>query len=1598
MDETETDVDILLECLKCQTTDFQAVKRNLQALASVFNSDGDSKEYFRRVGGLHLVRKLLSADDLPDYVLQAAVFCLACAVENDVFCQNTLTKREMFEYLHKVLSENTGDRKWLQAAVFLIINLVASNSVGQKLAKECGVLADLLSIFRQCADRRHHSTGLGQEDVDLCLSVVTALSMCVNNPQNEVNQRLCCTILPLCFQVVVENEWRHLSGSLLAFTGLTIAGNTFNQKRMKTCGGLDTLLQLMSRCGKEMNSDLPLPSLVPGVISVINACISDHQENAEHFVAEGGVETLMTWLSCPQHLSPHHLLQLMLTLGQALEYADRRLAPLTHHYQNLLVQLLTDAEDEELVRAIKYVLTTWQHLDQREETGDKEPTHAGRQQETMTTVQRIDRLAHHLNTLEEDRYANSATDQVKGSSVDDSEVNVVDLCEEDTLDGPSDGGGQYERTRVDQSGVQQYQCDGGARVHPPGQHLGALTAEIIEEDQTVSWGRQQTAPPLHPVSANSTHQFMSQDCTGGAARCQVMIQPSTHHIHSSRSAARHPVYAPLPANTALHPTCSYLDGSAPRHQLPAPLSSEGLPQESAVPLPLSAQSVARSGEEEGGDQCAWLAEDRRLQVLSCPHLVTSLPPAVPQASGVPVSLSQLSVPQNLSHQSLTPGEAVSLSPAVYTAPACTAYPGAYSRPVLSDPPSAMSAVQPPGVVTCLLPFPVHHPQATSGGVDSAQCGVTPSLTCSAPVSLSSQVQPSTGLTHSAPPLFTQGQSMHQLPDASHPPAAPFTWTQPRTHQMRYPFPHPHSGLHVMVEQMPQSFPQGTWLPAPAPPSWAPVGAENRGPLTACSGSMPTTLLCRAEQPPAPSTVPSVLAAGSTGPHMSWSWPLVQAEGGTGPVALGMAPQYCYGGETTSRHPPAFPHNLALPVSSQQQAVLPSFRSLQSEPAVPSSFRPLQGKAGGLVSAETPLNQQQDRGVTGLHSSQRSAGNGPGDRDTTTGGEKRPITGNTENHCSPREGTVTAGGAGTAGGGCQPDAHLSPPQITDASPPLITDTCEMTPVRSTGQTTGICHSMPAPVSAHSLVTSNSLNVPVHNHEKRSPCDFGENVSVNICVGKTVTEVCQDKELASETNQSRERSDEVLSTASFPSHCAPALVLSTHTSDQTPAAVTENPLMQNQQDGVFRVPFPKPSLAGIRKGLRSDLASGRPSHYAGDMEKSPSLSVHSVGRKGLRRAPNKTPVLQQTGPRAVATKNTMMRGDASVSGPMGQNGISGRGDLVCSTPLSEGSALKQSTNAHHTVLSDQTVETHRGGQRQSSSANPSDWLRSTMRDTAYVAPQSPAASEFDCQLLKTAADPWHHVPQECQTSQEAASAGQLPQDQGGSDAEDIMPETLAGATNTSAMLSPQLSEDSSVCEVVSDSEVSDGEGGEYHVLHSLPLESFSHTGSDSLSETSSCLSEVYNVTNEGVLPQRTSVLSGSSFRKVCPGCSSQVKLTSRTFNVAIETCGSTCPAHRSIRQLERDYIRKQAWGRQPPRKMDHIRGKGHHWFKAQQSAHHDGSRFLSMCEERRLRRAVAKFGHNWTAILRNGHFSAGRTVEELKEHWKMHNKTRKSAICC
>ena len=64
----------------------------------------------------------------------------------------------------------------------------------------------------------------------------------------------------------------------------------FNQSRVKKCGGLDTLLQLLRRYERESRDDFAHLQTAVALVNVINACITD---NGRH---RGGMRNTVKWV------------------------------------------------------------------------------------------------------------------------------------------------------------------------------------------------------------------------------------------------------------------------------------------------------------------------------------------------------------------------------------------------------------------------------------------------------------------------------------------------------------------------------------------------------------------------------------------------------------------------------------------------------------------------------------------------------------------------------------------------------------------------------------------------------------------------------------------------------------------------------------------------------------------------------------------------------------------------------------------------------------------------------------------------------------------------------------------------------------------------------------------------------------------------------------------------------------------------------------------------------------------------------------------------------------------------------------------------------
>ncbi|XP_063411356.1 putative leucine-rich repeat-containing protein DDB_G0290503 [Mytilus trossulus] len=431
--EVKTDVRLLLECLKCQVDNPSAMKQAFRTLANIFNNIGtdEIKDYFRDLGGLDFITTFNKTVTNVE-VKEAAIFCLGCAVENNIYSQKELTTIAQFMNLHKTLSDEKSTMRLKHASSYLLLTLVSNNGLGQSLAKKSLCLSDLLSLLRTSLPSVGKTDcwfdDAGTTGLELWSSVAAALCMCVNNPQNEENQRVCGFVLPYVFTVIQQHD-SDVIRPLLSFIRFTVANNDTNQKQVKRCGGLNVLSDKLNQCiGK------PIDRLSIQFINTIDACITDNVENAEEI---GRLETVksMVKLLDTDKISQDEKLQIVVTLVHAVEMSDQnKIHILEESGLFALMKSLNDIEsgDEELFKAIKYLLqlcTKKTEEEPQNETAEMldilKKTEAMHKNSGLLLLHKINELSDRLQSFEEEsaREFEQVTSPVSCSS----EYHVNDL-------------------------------------------------------------------------------------------------------------------------------------------------------------------------------------------------------------------------------------------------------------------------------------------------------------------------------------------------------------------------------------------------------------------------------------------------------------------------------------------------------------------------------------------------------------------------------------------------------------------------------------------------------------------------------------------------------------------------------------------------------------------------------------------------------------------------------------------------------------------------------------------------------------------------------------------------------------------------------------------------------------------------------------------------------------------------------------------------------------------------------------------------------------------------------------------------------------------
>ncbi|XP_044275726.1 telomere repeats-binding bouquet formation protein 1 isoform X5 [Varanus komodoensis] len=242
MFEMKTDLNLLLECLKYQMDRPSSQKEALVAIYSVCQQNSFASDYFQEIGGLMFVYNLAKSS-VNSMVKEGALFTLGGLAENNVFCQQMLCTCGLFEDLHIFLTDTDSSVNLKRMSVYILLVLVSNNKSGQIYVREYGCLDVLLQLFRTIPSTSKVDL-LDQNDnqYHLWSSVCSALCACVNNPQNEDNQKTCSLVFPhakVLLQSCIKPE---IVRPICSFIGLTVANNSekslkLNEKSLKLNDG-----------------------------------------------------------------------------------------------------------------------------------------------------------------------------------------------------------------------------------------------------------------------------------------------------------------------------------------------------------------------------------------------------------------------------------------------------------------------------------------------------------------------------------------------------------------------------------------------------------------------------------------------------------------------------------------------------------------------------------------------------------------------------------------------------------------------------------------------------------------------------------------------------------------------------------------------------------------------------------------------------------------------------------------------------------------------------------------------------------------------------------------------------------------------------------------------------------------------------------------------------------------------------------------------------------------------------------------------------------------------------------------------------------------
>nr|XP_020845102.1 LOW QUALITY PROTEIN: telomere repeats-binding bouquet formation protein 1 [Phascolarctos cinereus] len=355
--EMKTDLNLLLECLKYQMDNPSSQKEALVTIYSVCQQNSDASIYFREIGGLMFVKNLAKSS-IHSMVKEAALFTLGAIAECNVYCQQTLCTSEFFEDIIWFLSKYESNINLKRMSVYVMLVLVSNNRTGQTLVRETGCVGILLQFFRTALSMSEMdlSNETIYQSYQLWSSVCSALCACVNNPQNDVNQKICSSVFQHANKWLQSCIKPEIIRPICSFICLTVANNTHVQEYFISIGGLAILSEVLIKLEHDSRGNLPSAKLAVVVTKTLDACIADNPAVGV-VVAKYHIVSKLLTLLLNESLDSGEKFSIILALGHCTEACEENQL---HLFKNnglpLMIQVLTESQNEELNKAATFVL------------------------------------------------------------------------------------------------------------------------------------------------------------------------------------------------------------------------------------------------------------------------------------------------------------------------------------------------------------------------------------------------------------------------------------------------------------------------------------------------------------------------------------------------------------------------------------------------------------------------------------------------------------------------------------------------------------------------------------------------------------------------------------------------------------------------------------------------------------------------------------------------------------------------------------------------------------------------------------------------------------------------------------------------------------------------------------------------------------------------------------------------------------------------------------------------------------------------------------------------------------------------------------------